>query len=72
MNEFRQGLEEMGVDTSDDPYLNLYAPKTGERGGSRSGSRGGDKPLTRGTLTRSRELSILKGALQKPSQGAHA
>ena len=25
--EFRQGLEEMGVDTSNDTYLNTYAPK---------------------------------------------
>ncbi|CAE8646137.1 unnamed protein product, partial [Polarella glacialis] len=26
MQEFRQGLEEMGTDTRDDPYLNAYAP----------------------------------------------
>ena len=52
MQEFRQGLEEMGVDTSNDPYLNVYAPK-----GAGAGSRGDSKSLTRGTLTRSRELS---------------
>jgi len=26
MHEFRQGLEEMGVDTRNDPYLGVYAP----------------------------------------------
>ena len=44
-------MEEMGLDTSNDPYLNVYAPK-----GAGSGSRGDSKSLTRGTLTRSREL----------------
>ncbi|CAJ1436800.1 unnamed protein product [Effrenium voratum] len=33
MREFKQGLEEMGVDTSDDPYLNAYVgPDKSRRG----------------------------------------
>jgi len=75
MQEFRQGLEEMGLDTSNDPYLNVYAPK-----GAGSGSRGDSKSLTRGTLTRSGDSisrpssrgSLAKAAPAPRSKGLEA
>ena len=33
MHEFRDALEDMGVDTRDDPYLNAYAPVGGHQPG---------------------------------------
>jgi len=39
MQEFRTGLEEMGVDTRDDPFLNAYAPSSGAGLNSRPSSR---------------------------------
>eukprot|EP00933_Yihiella_yeosuensis_P030531 TRINITY_DN24166_c0_g1_i1.p1 TRINITY_DN24166_c0_g1~~TRINITY_DN24166_c0_g1_i1.p1 ORF type:complete len:634 (+),score=99.35 TRINITY_DN24166_c0_g1_i1:67-1968(+) len=40
MQDFRQGLEEMGMDTRNDPYLNAYAPSSASRPGSKLSSAG--------------------------------
>lgn len=67
MHDFRRGLEDMGIDTRDDPFLNAYAPTSGGSAVSRraasnvpDGQRGPSRPSSRasaGGATPGRALS---------------
>mmetsp|Transcript_94287 Transcript_94287/g.281356 ORF Transcript_94287/g.281356 Transcript_94287/m.281356 type:complete len:650 (-) Transcript_94287:94-2043(-) len=74
MHEFRRGLEDMGVDTRDDPYLNAYAPTGPSAAGRRplstsaGASRGASRPSSRASVGGGRATSA--SALQRSQPGS--